>query len=297
MDLVFQTTRFPHLGESFIGRGFSNIPGGKGANQAVAISRQGVDVTMLGKVGTDDNGLYLLKKLNDSGVDTSRIIIDDSSKTGLAVIMVDDNGQNMILVYPGANLELNPDEVKKSLENLDCAMIVSQLEIPDECVVAAYEMATKLNIPFILDAGPAKPFDLGLLNGLEILSPNETEAMALTGIECNNMADAKKASIKLRAMSGAKYIVIKLGGKGALLQDEDGAFSCFPAHRVNCVDETAAGDAFTAAMATHYLKTNDIVKAINYANCAGALAVMKLGAQTSLPTNLEIEDFTSNINE
>jgi len=98
-------------------------------------------------------------------------------------------------------------------------------------------------------------------------------------------------------MSGAKYIVIKLGGKGALLQDEDGAFSCFPAHQVNCVDETAAGDAFTAAMATHYLKTNDIVKAINYANCAGALAVMKLGAQTSLPTNLEIEDFTSNINE
>lgn len=297
MDLVCQTTRFPHVGESFIGMDFSSIPGGKGANQAVAISRQGVEVTMLGKVGNDENGLHLLKKLSGSGVDTSRIIIDQSSKTGLAVIMVDDNGQNMILVYPGANLEMNPGEVRQCLENLDCAMVISQLEIPDECVVAAYEMSKELDIPFILDAGPAKPFDLGLLKGLEILSPNETEAMALTGIECNSMEDAEKASIKLKAMSGAKYIVMKLGSKGALLENGDGVFSHFPAHEVECIDETAAGDAFTAALATHYLQSNDIVEAINYANCAGALAVTKLGAQTSLPTNGEIESFQKKFDE
>ncbi len=289
MDLVLEISRMPHPGESLVGKGCSRIPGGKGANQAVALARLGAAVTMVGKMGRDADGAKLLEGLKEEGIRTEFVFEAEKTATGLAVVLLNDAGQNSIVTYPGANLELDETEVQTAFAAGSYDALMLQLELPDEIVLSSYRLAKKLGIPTFLDAGPARFFPLEELRGIDLLSPNETELLALAGIEIKSIADAKLGAAELLSRSGAKAVVVKLGAAGALLHTAEGISEHFPAHKVNVVDSTAAGDAFTAALTIRYLETGDFRDSVTRANLAGALATTKLGAQPSLPTAEEID--------
>lgn len=290
MDLVLETTRIPEEGESFFGQKYQYLPGGKGSNQAVALARLGVQTSFFGKIGDDLHGQRLKRSLEKEGIATSDLMVDENSKTGLAVIILEKTGQNRILVYPGANMKITKKELKTVFDkNYDAILI--QLEIPHEIIIEACLQAKRHDIPVILDAGPAQTFLLEKVNGMEILSPNETETAALTGISIKDKKTLREAAEILYQKSRARYIVIKMGKDGAILYYKD-EFIHFPAYPVTKVqDTTAAGDAFTAAMTMSYIIDKDIKKAIRFGNKAGALAVTRLGAQPSLPYLEEIKKF------
>ncbi len=290
MDLVLKTERMPRPGESFIGQQYHYIPGGKGANQAVAAARLGGQVTLSGRLGFDANGVRLKEYLESQRISTDFVAMDEKSQSGLAVIILDASGQNSIIVYPGANMDIQEGEVQRVFAECHCDVVMLQLEIPRNIVIESCRLAREKNIPAILDAGPAQTFPLEEVHGLEILTPNETETLALTGIECKTLADADRAARVLAERSGARAVVIKLGAQGALLF-ANRKTELFPGHRVEVVDTTAAGDAFTAAMVVKYVQTGDLAQAIRYGNLAGAVTVTRLGAQPSLPTDEEVAAF------
>jgi ribokinase len=293
MDLVLETSRMPYVGESLIGCRYSYAPGGKGANQAVALARLGASVTLVGRIGRDQNGRALATGLRREGVDIGFLGEDAESQTGLAVVLLGGDAKNSILVFPGANMRLTSVDLDRVFEARKYDAMVLQLEVPGEIVIESCRRARQGGIPIVLDAGPAQDFPLEQIPGVDILTPNETEAFALTGIELKSTAEAERAAAKLLSRSRAKAVVIKLGEAGALLQRAGGKCLQFPPQRVAAVDPTAAGDAFTAAMALRYLETGDLEGAVEYGNFAGALATTKIGAQCALPTACEIEAFRS----
>jgi len=288
MDLILKTERIPLVGESFLGKEYKYSPGGKGANKAIAAARLGADVTFAGKIGKDSNGIELKNRMRLEGIKVNYLIEEKEMATGLAVVILDNKGQNRILVYSGANMSLNYEDIRKVFKkNYDA--VICELEIPIAIVLEAWRFAKKKNIPFVLDAGPAQKFPLEKLKGLDIISPNEIEASYFTGINIYNFKDAEKAAKIIFNKTKAKYVIIKMGAKGTLLYT-DGKTNYFYGNKVKVIDTTAAGDAFTAALTFAYLQT-DIEKAINFANIVGALTVTKLGAQNSIPYLNEIEDF------
>lgn len=289
MDLVLQMEHVPVAGQTLFGRDYIYVPGGKGANQAVAAARLGADVTFVGKVGDDAHGAVLATRLEEEGINVDHLKVDPDEQTGLAIILLEEGGENRILVYPGANMAIEPAQVHQAFER-DYDAVMLNLEIGDEIVAQVVDLARKRDIPAVLDAGPARAFDLAQLHGLEILSPNETEATSLTGLDCNTPEQAALAARRLSEISGARFVVIKMGDQGALLL-ADGETEFLGAHNVKAVDTTAAGDAFTGALTLEYLRTGDIAGSIAYANIAGALAVTKLGAQPSLPTMEQMAAF------
>jgi len=291
MDLLLNASRVPFEGESLIGTHYCYIAGGKGANQAVALSRLGAEVTFVGRIGNDAHGAVLADSLRKEGVNTHLVVPDFEAPTGLAVNLVSANAHNMILVFPGANMRLSNSDLTQAFCERDYDALIMQLEVPTEVVIEACRLARMRAIPVILDAGPAQDFPLELVPGIAILTPNETETLALTGIEVNNLAGAEAAALRLICRSGAKAVVIKLGSRGALLLTAEGEKKYFPACKVDAVDATAAGDAFTAAMTIRYLESEDIFEAIAFGNVAGGLATTTLGAQCALPTRLQVEQF------
>ncbi|HPT77565.1 MAG TPA: ribokinase [Candidatus Atribacteria bacterium] len=289
MDLVMSLERAPEAGETVLGDSYTYIPGGKGANQAVAAARLGAEVTFCGRVGDDANGEILLENLRKNGVDTAYITKDKDSQTGLAAIPVDATGQNRIIVFPGANGRVSKEDVDKALEQTYDAVMM-QLEIPLETVYYTYKKAAEKGIPVILDAGPAMKVDLSRFEGISVISPNESEASAITGIKVQDEESALEAARYLARETKAGYVLIKLGSKGALLY-EDGRHEIFPAFKVKAVDTTAAGDSFTAAMTLKMIEYGDIRKAMPYANAVGAICVSRMGAQPSLPTAEDVAEF------
>jgi ribokinase len=294
MDFVLQASRCPGSGESLLGERYWHNPGGKGANQAVAAARLGAGVTFVGRVGDDPNGRDLCANLHREAIAVDDLRSDAQSPTGLAVIILESTGQNRILVYPGANMKLAPDDVLHALRRGSFDAVLLQLEIPAQTVLATCRASKRLGIPVVLDAGPAQAFPLEELEGVEILSPNETETLALIGMGASTPAEAERAAPVLAQKSGARYVAIKMGEQGAFLWG-DGRGRHYPGHRIRAVDATAAGDAFTAALTISYLVTGDIHAAVAYANVVGALTATRLGAQTSLPTAEEVSDFRSSL--
>jgi len=288
MDLILKTERIPLVGESFLGKEYKYMPGGKGANRAVAAARLGSDVTFVGKIGKDSNGIELKNKMKLEGIKMNYLIEEKGLTTGLAVVILDNRGQNRILVYPGANMTINYKDISKAFEK-DYDAVICELEIPIPIVIKTCEFAKERNIPFVLDPGPAQAFPLKKLKGLEIISPNETETLTLTGINICNLREAEKAAKIIADETEARHVVIKMGKKGALLYI-NGKAKYFSGYKVKVIDTTAAGDAFIAALTFAYLQT-DIERAINFANIVGALTVTKLGAQNSIPYLNEVEDF------
>ena len=288
MDFILKMNRVPQVHENVLGTDYGYAFGGKGANQATALKRLGANVKMIGKVADDDNGHKLVENLNNIGIDTSGIS-KNGSQTGLAAILIDSEGRNRIVVYEGANSEIKPEE---SISNIspETNLLLVQFETNEDAVVKTVNYALKNNITTVVDCGPAKNFSLEKMQGITILSPNENETEALTGIFPSDEEAVLKASKILYERSKAKYIVLKLGEKGCSIWDNE-TLKFIPAYKSNVVDTTAAGDCFTAAMALHYMKTGNIYEACDTGNKAGSIAVSRMGAADSMPTLEELENF------
>jgi len=290
MDLVIKVSRMPKPGENLFGQNFKMIPGGKGANQAVTVAKLGEKVQFVGKVGKDVFGEKLLKNLKKFGVNTNYVFKDDSASTGVALIVINEEGENSILIASGANGNLSPEDIKTAetvIESSD--LLLLQFEIPLKAVDYSVELSKKHKVPVVLDAGPPHKSFLNFLPKVDILSPNELEAETLTGIKIKDLKSAKVAAQKLLNI-GAKKVVLKLGASGALLATEN-EVKHIKGIKVHAIDTTAAGDAFTAGLAVAYAKGKSLEEAVIFANYVGALTVTKFGAQPSLPSIEEVESF------
>ena len=287
-DLVVQVPHFPEPGETILGDDFMMARGGKGANQAVAAARLGADVTFISRLGQDSFGELAMNACKAEAVNTEFISIDREKASGVALIMVDQYGENVIAVASGANNTLTQDDVfvaESVIRSADCILL--QLETPLATVRAAIELANKHHIPVILNPAPAVPLPASFLQSIDILTPNETEAVILDLIDSDLPDDIQNVR-----QSGIKTIVMTMGSKGALLLHEDGRQQV-PAYPINVVDTTAAGDAFNGALAVAWANGRSLSDAVDFANAAGALAASKSGAQCSLPTLAEVNQFLS----
>lgn len=287
MDLILNMKKVPDVGENVLGTDYGYANGGKGANQATALAKLGAKVKMIGKVADDPNGSKLLENLRNNNIDVSGVATD-GSQTGLAAIILDGDGRNRIVVYEGANSEIDPQKAVSQIDT-DINLLLLQFETNEEVVINCVNHAVKNNIITVIDCGPAKNFNLEKMQGATILSPNESETKALTGIYPDNEGNILNASKILKERSTAKYIVLKLGDRGCSLWDGN-KLKLFPPYKSNVVDTTAAGDCFTAALALEYIKSGNIEKACDLGNKAGSIAVSRMGAQSSMPTYNEITD-------
>lgn len=285
-DLVVRAPRFPKPGETISGEDLQIIPGGKGANQAVAAARHGVSVAMAGRVGKDSFGPFLLNSLKSDHVDTSHVIAD-ASATGTAIIVVDSSGQNSIVLSPGANGQVSVGDIDAL--KVDARILLLQLEIPLETVIHAALWSKQKGITVILNPAPARELPDELISSVDYLLPNESELNLLTGAPVKDIPSAEQAARALLAR-GAKNVIVTLGEKGALAVSSDHT-SHVDSYKVKVVDTTAAGDAFIGGFASALLRGQDLNKAVKYGNACGALAVTKFGAQPSLPTKEEVVKF------
>lgn len=292
IDFVQRMRRVPYSGEtvSEFENGYSYIPGGKGANSAITFARLGADCVFACKLGRDANGKRLSAIYSKEGIDTRYIWEDDAHPTGLASILVEENGKNRIIVYPGANNYITPADIEEPFTCYPDALYM-QLEIPFPAVVEATRRANAAGIPVFLDAGPASvDYNLSSLGAIEIFSPNESETRVFTGITPNSEENCLRAAIRLSTLVNARYIVLKLGERGAFLYDGKEYYT-FPAEKTNVVDTTAAGDVFTAALTYWYLEKGNILKAVDFAGCAAAVSVSRMGASPSVPTLSDVIAF------
>lgn len=288
MDLVIRAPRIPKPGETIIGGEFQTIPGGKGANQAMAAARLGAQVTMIGRVGVDPFADALLANLISAGIDTGFIERDEHAASGVALIVVDDDGENSIVVASGANMQMTLEDVEAAagvITNSDVLLL--QLEVPLPVVGWAAQMAHSHGVPVILNPAPAQKLPADLLKHVDVVVPNESEAAILTGLPVENRSGVELAGNKLLE-AGARAVIITLGKQGALLIDEDRGSRTIDPFLIQAVDTTAAGDAFMAGFAVQYAAGKSLVEAARWGNAAGALAALRFGAQTSLPTEAEV---------
>jgi ribokinase len=295
-DLVVRTPHFPQPGETISGEDLQVIPGGKGANQAVAAARLGTNVSMLGRVGKDNFGDFLLENLRTNNVDSQFVQRDDAS-TGTAIIVVDADGQNSIVLSPGANGKVSSTDVEHaSFPNFD--LLLLQLEIPTPTVLSAAKLAKQNGVRVVLNPAPAQELPEELVSLTDYLVPNETELSLLTNHTVNDISSAEKAA-KTLLDRGVQNIIVTLGKNGALIVT-DKQVSHVEAFKVDVVDTTAAGDAFIGGFATKFMESASLLvnpqeqalalqNAVRYGCATGALAATKFGAQPSLPTKEEVE--------
>ncbi|MBZ9635375.1 ribokinase [Clostridium sp. FP1] len=293
LDIVLKVENMPKIGETIFAKSLTTMPGGKGANQAVASRRMGSEVYMIGKVGLDSNGEFLVGKLENDGINTDYVFKDNKETTGTAIINVNCEGNNSIVVVAGANMSINIDEIKQSYSIIKaCDAIVAQFETPSEITIAAFNYARSQGIITILNPAPAKKIDENLLKCTDIIIPNETEACELTGILVEDLESAKKAAANFIKM-GVNYVIITLGSKGAALITKEKA-ELIPAILVNAIDTTAAGDSFIGAVASKLgseeLNYENLKKAIVFANKVSSIVVQRSGAQPSIPSYKEVID-------
>jgi ribokinase len=296
-DLVVRAPRFPVPGETISGGDLQIIPGGKGANQAVAAARQGANVAMIGRVGNDSFGPFLMENLKSNHVDVYHVSTNDSA-TGTAIIIVDAHGQNSIVLSPGANGNVSSVDVDHA-SLLNPRLLLLQLEIPIPTVLQAAQYAKANDIRVILNPAPAQPIPHELIALADFIIPNETELGLLTARAVTDVASAEEAA-KILLKQGARNVVVTLGGNGALIVTRDRSMH-IPSFKVDVVDTTAAGDAFIGGFASKLinfdlkkeLSDDEFQKAVQHACACGAFAVTKFGAQPSLPTREQVEQFLS----
>ena len=298
MDQVVHVPRIPVLGETLLGAGsLKLVPGGKGANQAVAMARLGAPVAMAGRVGNDPFGERLLSSLRSDNVDTGLIVVDQEEASGVAFIFLAPDGNNAIVVAAGANMRVGQDSVQSStiFEAIAQAQaLVLQLEIPLETVILFIAAAYKGGVPVVLNLAPGQPLSKEVLRQLEVLIVNETEASLLSGQRVDSLEDARLVATVLHEQ-GIPKVVITLGSQGALLATDDEAGKTRiiyqPSPVVQVIDTTAAGDCFAGALTVALTEGQSLEDALRFAVYTSALKVTKFGAQSGLPTRAEVDAF------
>ena len=281
-DMVICTGHLPLPGETVIGGTFFMNPGGKGANQAVTVARLGGRVSFICKTGSDIFGHQANQLFNEEGIDTSYVFSDTKNPSGVALITVDTDAENCIVVAPGANAHLTPNDLKRSAEAVEAAdIILLQLEIPMQTVEAAAAMAYRLGKKVVLNPAPASKLSAGLLETLYAITPNETEAEAISGIRITDEHTAEEAARKIASM-GVCNVIITLGAKGALVFDGKHC-EVVPAYKIQAVDTTAAGDTFTGYFLAMLLRGGTPKDSMEIAAKAAAIAVTRPGAVPSIP--------------
>ncbi len=284
MDLVLRTPRIPRAGETLLGSSFASHAGGKGANQAVGAARLGCPVQMIGIVGRDEFGRRLCDGMAAVGIDITHVGFSDGA-TGVASITVDDAGENSIIVVPGANHSLTPQVLRSKTDVLRSAgLVLAQLEIPMESVLCLAEICVEAGVPLVLEPAPAQPLPGELVRACAWLTPNESEAQLLTG-----GASSPESQIAALQTAGARGVILKRGAAGVAFSDGAGELSSVSAPRVTVRDTTAAGDGFNAAFAVGTMRGYPLGESVRYAVVASALSVTREGAQSSLPTEHEVQ--------
>jgi ribokinase len=289
-DMVIKASHLPQPGETILGGTFFMSAGGKGANQAVAAARLGGSVLFIAKTGYDIFGKQSIELFEKEGIDVSGIQRDHYQPSGIALITVDDKGENCIVVAPGANATLTRediDAVKEKIEN--ASLLLVQLETPLETVEYVASIATSKKIKFILNPAPAAKLGDELLKKISIITPNQKETEMLTGIKVTDQASAKQATEFLQH-KGIETVIITMGSMGAFVFHE-GKHSMIPGHKVDVVDTTAAGDVFNGALVVALSEGKTMEDAVAFACKAAAISVTRLGAQASAPDRKEVEDF------
>jgi len=293
-DMVVQAARIPAPGETILGGRFVMAAGGKGANQAVAAARLGAEVTFVARVGDDSFGRASLANFEREGINAAFVTVDPTEASGVALILVDEKGENSIAVAPGANSRLSPDDVlraRSAIEQADALLL--QLEVPLETVQAAAELADGAGVRVILNPAPARSLPERLLRCVDVLTPNETEAELLTGIRACDEESRSRAAGELRRI-GVETIIITLGASGAFVSTRHGE-EYIPTVKIRPVDTTAAGDCFNGALAVALAEGREMSAAVRFANLGGAFAATRAGAQPSLPTSAELAEFTERL--
>lgn len=299
MDQIARTSVFPRQGQTVLGNAFSKAPGGKGANQAVQMARLGADVTFCGKLGHDGNGEEMLAMCKDVGIHTQHVLFDETAASGCSVIILEEQPgkptENRILVIPGANMTITPEDVaflREEVANYD--LVVLQLEIPMEINTIVAQYAKAKGVPVMLNSAPSAPLPKELLACLTYISPNEHEAEDLTGVHIPHEGQDVDMDAVTRAAAalhetGVERVIITLGSAGAVLSDKDGLHFSPSVKGVNVVDPTAAGDSFVGAFCTAACTGMGAEEALRFANHTAALTVAKMGAMPSLPTLAEVK--------
>ncbi len=289
-DMVVKTQRFPEPGETIIGGDFFMFPGGKGANQAVAAARAGGDVTFICSVGDDVFGQSALEGYRDEGIDVNAAKIVKDAASGVALITVNGEGENEIVVASGTNTNLSPIYVSEVMEEMDNdGIFLTQLETPIETIEYLARYSKLTDQPLIINPAPAQKLSDAILDGLFLITPNETEAKILTGISVDDDPSMEAAAQALLD-SGVQHVIITLGSRGAFFMNREEKF-LVPSHQVKVIDTTAAGDVFNGVLTVCLSNNMGWRESIAYANKAAALSVTKMGAQGSAPYKEEINKF------
>lgn len=289
-DMVIKAAHLPRPGETILGGTFFMNPGGKGANQAVAIARLGGPVTFICKTGSDIFGHQSQQLFEEEGINTSYVFSDSENPSGVALITVDEKAENCIVVASGANANLLPSDLAKAEEAIEQAdLVLMQLEVPMQTVRFVADIAWQKGKKVILNPAPAHPLPADLLRHLYLITPNETEAEMITGVKITDEASAGEAARVLAGM-GVQHVIITLGSKGALIYS-DGKAEMVPALKVDAVDTTAAGDVFNGALTVALSEGRSLKEAARFACKASAISVTRVGAQSSAPYRNEVDIF------
>ncbi|MHA1606110.1 MAG: ribokinase [Candidatus Freyarchaeota archaeon] len=289
VDFTVQLDRMPRLGETVIGKGFKVAPGGKGANQAVAASRLGAKVFIVSRVGRDYWGGFLRENFVKNDVSVEYLVEDEEEQTGVALILVDSEGRNIIAVAPGADRKVSREDVDRAERVFrEAGAVALQLEIPIETVIYAAEKAWRHGVRVVLTPAPVHPLPEKLLEKVTVLTPNRVEAEELTGVKIRDLKDAATAGTIL-VERGVDNVVITLGERGAFLVNAERSVH-IPPFKVKAVDTTGAGDAFSGALAVALAEGKNVDDSVRFANVAAAISTTKLGAQEALPERGEVEE-------
>ncbi|WKA62491.1 ribokinase [Pectobacterium aroidearum] len=289
-DHILNLEQFPRPGETVIGEQYSVAFGGKGANQAVAAGRSGADIAFIACVGDDDIGARICQQLSKDNIDVSSVEAISGETTGVALIFVNADAENMIAINAGANASVTPDYLRRHQQHIiDASALLMQLESPLETVIAAAKLAHEHQTKVILNPAPARELPDELLSLVDMITPNETEAQFLTGITVETEDDAARAAQVLHD-KGIETVLITLGSRGVWLS-ENGQGQRIPGYRVKAVDTIAAGDTFNGALVTALLENKPMSSAVKFAHAAAAIAVTRRGAQPSVPWREEIDEF------
>ena len=288
-DMVVKTSHLPAGGETVLGGDFFMNAGGKGANQAVAAARYGNRVVFVAKTGDDLFGAQVREQMKRDGIITDYVFVDKEHPSGVALITIDKDAENCIVVASGANMYLSPEDINKAADEIRSAdVVLMQLECPVETVAYAARMAAQAGVPVILNPAPApvEPLSAELMQDLYLITPNRSEASRISGIEVTNMESAQRAAKAIYDM-GPRNVIITLGSEGSLIYD-GAMFMRVEALKVEAVDTTAAGDTYNGVLASVIAEGKSLIEAAGEASIAGAISVTRMGAQPAAPTREEI---------